>query len=191
MASHCCPSLQIIKAQVDDNALEAIRAICKACPNLRSLSLCNDHFETKGDEIIQTLVQHCPFIETMSSSISEPWELTDAGLDALATIHNLKNLELYAYDCTSAAIQRVLQSNPQLTFLHVYREAIDDALVRCIGRCCGHLTSLQLSLDSSGPSFVSLNNACLIDLFRGCPLLEVFHLRHRRKDVQRRFESSV
>lgn len=168
--SHCAKSLQTIEAQVNDNAIEEIQSLCRACPNMMSLKLRPVRVDLDGDLISQSLAQYCPLIEVMSTG---RWTLTDTGLTALACMHNLKELSLKLHGCTSAAVQRVLQSNPQLTSIILEGDYIDDALVRCMGRCCGNLRSIRLSKRSSPANSIN----ALQDVFRGCPLLESFHLQ--------------
>ena len=173
-ASQCSPSLEIIEAVVDDNAAEAIQFLCKACPYIRNLYLGNNSSNLDGDAIVQTVAKYCPFIEVLST---DRWTLTDAGLDALATIHYLTELSVRSDDCTSAAVQRVLRANPNLTVLSIYIPGIDDALVSCIGRCSGNLTRLDLHQDRvdhtvGTHTFMYVSYKAFIDLFRGCPLLE-------------------
>ena len=172
--SNCGPSMRTIETKVDDHSYKAIKSICRACPNLRSLMLTSSVASIEGDEIIQTVAQHCPFMESI---LTEHWILSNAGMDALANMHNLKDLDLSLHNCPIAPIRRILQSNPQLTLLHVYREAIDDALVRCIGNYCRNLKRLDLHQGRGYSSFTSTNSLC--DLFRGCPLLESFRLYQR------------
>ena len=170
VASQCGPSLRSIRAKVDDDALGAIQSLCRACSNLRSLSLRNSSDELlNGDAIILTAVQHCPSIEVLST---ERWTLTDAGLDLLASIYTLKQLKITSPGCTSAVIQRVLRANPSLVLIRVYIAHLDDALVRCIGNYCGNLKSLALIRHSS----TLLNDSTLLELFKGCPLLQSFEM---------------
>ena len=102
-ASNCTSALRTIQAEVKYSSLEAIKTICQACPNLRSLYLENDSSDLEGDEIIQAVVQYYPMIETMST---ERWYLTDVSMDALAAIHTLKELEVCAFSalCSSQAV---------------------------------------------------------------------------------------
>ena len=167
-ASQCCPSLEIIEAVVDDDAVEAIQFLCKACPYIRNLYLGNNSSNLDGDAIVQTVAKQCPFIEVLST---DRWTLTDAGLDALATVHYLTELSLRSDNCTSAAIQRVVEATTNLTVFSVHTSVIDDALVSCIGSLCGHLTSLDLH-QARGDTSISVSYKAFIDLFRGCPLLE-------------------
>ena len=166
IASHCGASLWYIDANVERESSKAIQSLCQACPKLRAISLWNDSFDMDGDEIIQTIVQCCPFIQLMSTF---SWRLSDTSLNALASIHTLKQLQL-AYGHTNAAVQPLLRANPDLVSLSL--TVVDDALVRCIGRCCGHLERLKLG-DVDHPAYCS---SALMELFCGCPLLESFHL---------------
>ena len=171
VASQCGPSLRTIRAKVDDNALEAIQSLCQACSNLRSLSLRNSSAELlNGDAIILAAVQHCPSIEVLST---ERWTLTDAGLNALANIHTLKQLKVTSPGCTSTVIQRVLRANSSLVLIRVYIAHVDDALVCCIGNYCGNFKSLALIRQASS---TLLNDSTLLELFKGCPLLQSFEM---------------
>ena len=169
--SQCGPLLRSIKARVVEDSLEAIQSLCQASLNLRCLSIHSTADRgLDGDYICQTVAQYCPLIESLSTA---QWDLTDAGLGALATVHNLKELKVSNFECISASIQRVLQANPNISIISLEGDYIDDALVRCIGRCSGSLRSLHLySCDS-----LALSDDVLRDLFRGCLLLEVVELR--------------
>lgn len=169
-ASRCAQSLRTIDAKVNDAALVAIQTLCQSCPNLRSLHLENDNHELYGDAIIQTVLQHCPLIEALPTY---SWDMTDTSLNALANIHTLKQLHMSDYDYTSEAVQRVLTANSKLVALGL--GSVDDALVKCIGRCCGNLTKLVLGRDAT-PAHCS---SALVDLFKGCPLLDSFILYHQ------------
>lgn len=96
------------------------------------LSLRGEH----GDEIIQCVVHYCPFIEVVSTS---GLNLTDIGVNTLATIKTLKELKLNP-QCivSSSAIQRVLQANISLVEVHLLGAYVDDALVNSIGNYCGN-----------------------------------------------------
>lgn len=173
-SSPCAPSLRIIDAEVSYNAVEAIQAICQACPNLRSLHLRDCSADIDGDEIIETVVQHCPLIEALPTSC----ELTDTAFNALANIHTLKELQVSAGDCSSEAVQRVVRANPHLTLVRIKMPIVDDALVRCIGDYSGNVTSLNL-LQAGGTPSQSINtvsNHARLDLFPGCPQLKFFYL---------------
>ena len=170
IASHCGPSLRTIALSVSSNSLKPILYICRACPNLRSLTLRTS--ELNGDPIVPAVVQYCPSIEHLST---EWWDLTDAGLDTLATIHTLTQLKVSAGKCTSAAIQRVLRANPNLAYISVDTAVVGDALLRCIGDCCRIIKRLEwyrLTYHSAP----TVSNSALQDLFRGCPLLEAVRL---------------
>ena len=171
--SHSASLLRVVDANVDDSSIDAIKSVCRACPNLRILNLMNISDILPGDEVIQTIAQYCPQIEKLSTEYET---MTDAGLDALASIHMLSHLDIYTYRSTSATVQRVLRSNPLLTLLIIYIAGVDDALVRCIGNYCGNLNKLKL-YPSSSPTLLSYS--CLLELFKGCPLLESFALYQR------------
>ena len=171
IATHCGPNLRSINTKVDDNSLEAIQSICRACPNLRDLSLRDFRDDSTGNRLILTEVQYCQSIEVLPSLR----HLTDITMNALATIHTLKKLYVFSDGCTSTAIQRVPQSNSNLTAVAWHGFFVDDALVSCIGRYCGTLQRLQLSRDD----LPSLSNSALVEVYRGCPLLEVFELQQR------------
>ena len=174
-SSHCAPSLRNIECRVNENALELIKSICKSYPSLRELIVGNDDFKLSGDEIIHTAVEYCPLIEVLSIHM---WHLTDVGLDKLATLHTLTELKVTSDDCTRAAVQRVIEANPNLTLLRVdVADIVDEALVRCIGHSCSNLTILLLYRSAPSSALVSTNAFC--DLFRGCPLLEYFQLRQQ------------
>ena len=164
-ASHCGPSLRIIEAKAGRNSVGSIQSICKACHSLHSLRLWNDYAELNGDTIILAAVQYCPLIEVLPTR----WHLTYVAMDALATIHSLKELHLLPSTCTSLSVQAILQSN--LTDISLNGEYMDDALVKCIGTYCGSLRSLQLFMGKP-----ILTSIAVQDLFRGCPLLEVVRL---------------
>ena len=173
IASYCGLSLREFEAQVNEYALEAIKSLCQACPNLRSLSLGNEGDALNGDEIILAVAHHCPLIESMSTRL---WGLTDAGLNTMATIHTLRELDVASDDCTSAAIEPVLKANPELTFLTFHTPDVDDALVRCIGGYCGNLKRLKLCQSEDHPT---LSDNTMQDLFRGCLKLETLELQQR------------
>ena len=122
------------------------------------------------DEVILTAAQYCPLIEVLPTA-----SVTTLGVDALTTIHALKELRLSSPGLTSTAIQSILTSNPRLSAISLSGEYIDDALVRCIGRYCRNLRSISLLKDSPENSVV-LNTSVLYDFFCGCPLLEVVEL---------------
>ena len=168
-ASQCCPTLRIIKAEVSVESADAIKDLCQTCPNLITLDLVTDMNELLGDEILRTIAKNCPMIESIST---ERWHLTDVGVKALATMHRLRELKLGFKNCTSAAVQRVITANPNLSVISMKVLEVDEALVNCIGRCCGNLTRLELFRTSSSQSFNALSNNTLVALFRGCPLLE-------------------
>lgn len=168
-ASHCAPNLRSIRARVDDNSLQAIMSVCRACPNLINLDLVFEPGDLCGDEVILTAVQSCPLIEVLPTN---NLQLTNIAINAMFTIHSLRELKLTSKECTSAAIQGVLSANPNLTVLSIDTAAIDSALVSCIGNCCRNLTDLMLN-PHKNPS-TSYNALC--ELFRGCPLLMRFKL---------------
>lgn len=169
VASACRPSLTTINVWID--SLKAIESLCRACPNLRSLHIWNKIVDTHGDEVTQIVVRHCPLIEVLATD----WTLTDAGLNSLSTLHTLSELSLCTdATCTSAAVQRVLSANPTtLVTVKIAIYDIDDALVRCIGKHCRNLKSLELYLDKKSPY---LSNETSLVLFGGCPLLQSFYL---------------
>ena len=166
-SSRCAPSLRTIDAKVNNDAVEAIQTLCQASPDLRSLNLRNDIHALEGDAITQTVVQHCPLIEALPTYL---WNMTDTSLNALANIHTLKQAHIFDYDYSKDAVQRVLEANPNLVAIGL--GCVDDALVRCIGRCCGNLTRLVLG---QGVNPVQCSDA-LVDLFRGCTRLESLKL---------------
>ena len=127
-----------------------------------------------GDELIPTIAQCCPLIESIPT---ERWSLTDVGLNILANIPTLRELKLTSDVCTSAAAQRLIEAHPNLTLISLEGKDLDDALVNCIGRHCGNLRSLKLYKSRS--SFLS--DDTLQELFRGCPLLESFNLEQPRR----------
>ena len=164
--------LRVIKALVDHNSLEILKSLCQACPNLIKLQLIFAHSEVLIDGVILAAVQYCTLIEELPT---QSHGLTDTALNALATIRTLKTLKLYTRWCTSSAVQCVLQSNLSLITLSLEGTYVDDALVRCIGRCCGNLKSLKLVLYGS----LAFSDSSLQDLFRGCSQLELLNLRQR------------
>ena len=167
-ASHCASLLQLIQTKVDPKPLGVLLLLCRACPNLRSFSLYSNGTILNGDGIIQTIAQYCPLIQHLST---ERRSITNVGMDALATIHTLTCLEL-SPGFTSAAVQRVLESNPYIERMDLRGFFIDDALIRCIGRISGNLRSLRLFKHKS----TALCFYMLLELFRACPLLQVFML---------------
>ena len=168
MAAHCGLSLRIIEAQVNDDSFEAIKRICQACTNLTLLDLYYFNDEV-SDDFILAPIQYCPLVEVLPT---RSIRLTDATLNGMASIHTLKQLRISG-DFESAAVQRALQSNPGLTLISIDKtDNIDDALVGCVGRYCGSLTSLKLL----GEQSLTLNNETLLMLFHGCPLLESLEL---------------
>ena len=169
IAHHCGPTLRTINTEIDDNSLDAIQCICRACPNLRDLSLRCIGAEPNGDDLILTAVQHCPLIEVLPCLRT----VTDIAMNVLATIHTLKQLSMPSYDCTSSAIQHVLRVNPNLA--DIFLLSRDDTLVNCIGRYCGNLKRLTIGREFPP----ALSNGSLIEVFRGCPLLEYFDLHQR------------
>ena len=162
-ASRCRSNLLDIVADVDDddNCRVAMQHLCRGCPNLKSLHL--DPIYFLGDVILRALAQYCPLIESISTEV---WEFTNTGLNALATLHNLTKLEVSSSACSSAAVQGVLRANPNIALLTIYMSDVDDALVNCIGRCCGNLKTFNISREDS------LSDDVVQDLFRGCPQLE-------------------
>ena len=141
-------------------------SICRACPNLITLDLEFLSNDLCGDEVILTAVQFCPLIAVLPTS---NLHLTDTAINAMSTIHSLRELKLTSKDCTSSAIQRVLEVNPSLTVLNIDTPFIDNALVSCIGR---YLTDIMLNPHKSpSPSY----NA-LCELFKGCPMLMRFKM---------------
>ena len=169
IACHCGPNLRIVEAKsLDFDSREEIKAIFKVCTNLAVLrDSSRAYYHTAGDEVILTAVQHCPTIEVLPTHV---WHLTDIAMNALSTIHTLKELKLFAYfkSCSSAAIQRVLQSNPLIQSIDLEGSLIDDALVKCISKYCGNLKRLELTK----LGYFVMNDQGYIDLFRGCPLLQ-------------------
>lgn len=169
-SSHCGPLLRVIKADVDGNSIKAINSVCRACPNLRIISLWNSSKCLEGDEITQTIMQYCPLIESISIEV---WALTDAAMNDLANIHSLKVLKLSRYArCSSQAIQAVLRSNPNLVTIGVEGKYVNDDLVCCIGSYCFNVRFLHVHKSSSN----ALSVTTLQSLFQGCPLLEYFKL---------------
>ena len=172
-ASQCGPSLRIINARVDEHALEEIKSICRASPNLRDLRLRFKSGQVRIDDVILTAVRYCSLIEVLPTLCTI---MTDVSMNALGTIHTLREFTLTCNDCTSTAIQRVLQFNPHLTLLLIYIKDFDDALFRCIGRYCRNLKSLKLrKLTLPAPS-----DNLLQDIYRACPQLEVVEVRMLR-----------
>ena len=169
-SSHFAPSLRIIRAQVDENALEAAKSICKVCPNLIVFDLDHDCLDN-GDDLVLTAVKYCPLIEVPPT---DSLSLTDVSMKALSTIHTLREFKLFSSNCTCTGIQRVLQSNPNLTLLSINITEVNDALVRCIGHYCRNLQSLEFIIYES-PS--GLTDSALDVLFSGCPLLSVYKLK--------------
>lgn len=152
----------------------SIQSLCLVCPCLRTLCLGNNEYDLDGDFIAHHVTQYCTLIESMSI---ERWTVTDAGLGALAAIHTLKQLKLSSIACSSAAIQRVLVANRNLTLLVIMIASIADALVSCIGSCCRNLTRLELySASASDHTINKLSENALLRLFRGCPMLQSFTL---------------
>ena len=169
IAHHCGPALRTMNTEIDDNSLKAIQSMCRACPNLRALSLRCIGAEPNGDDLILTAMQHCPSIEVLPSLRY----ITDIAMNALATIHTLKHLSIPSDDCTSSAVQKVLRANPNLADIFLLSQ--NDALVNCIGRYCGNLKRLTIGREFPPP----ISNGSLVEVFRGCPLLEYFNLHQR------------
>ena len=166
----CCPSLRAVSGCVSGDSVEAIKAICRACPNLLKLCLYSN-YAAHGNEIIETVVQCCPFIEVLPTG---GWYFSNTALDALAYTRHLKSLKFRSLDNTmsSLAIQHVLQANSNLINISLLGNCIDSALVRCIGRSCRNLKVLKFDKRyCSGVSELAFQG-----LFRGCSLLEVFRL---------------
>ena len=171
IATHCGPSLRTIKAKVGSESRVPLESICQACPNLVALRLTFSGFFLNIDVIIPAIVQYCHLIEVLPTG-----RITDISLDSLAALHSLKELKLLRDNCTSAAVQRVLQSNTHITDIDLKGTLVDNALVRCIGRCCGNLICLRLLKDSSEQA-TPLSDSALLGLFQGCPLLKSFRLK--------------
>ena len=179
-ASACCPSLRIIQARVkkhhksiktliaNKSLCEAMQSICKACPNLTTLRLVLPSSNINIDEVILTATRYCPMIEVLPTA-----SITTLAVDALATLHTLKELRLSFPCLTSTAIQNILQSN--LSNISIAGEYIDDSLLSYIGKHCGNLRSISPLRDSRDNSVV-LNLSVLYDFFCGCHLLEVVEL---------------
>lgn len=171
IASHCGPSLRTLRlADVDSlpQSIQAIAHICQSCPYLVVFDIDNGPSHDCGDEAILAAVRYCPLIEVLPT---HSLYLTDVAMNALATIHTLRELKLsYSSACTSTGIQRVLHSNhANLALVSLEFTEVNDALVRCIGNHCRNLKSLNLNTRRSP----ALGFNVLQDLFRGCPLLEV------------------
>lgn len=168
--SQCCRSLRTIKAKVGKESGGVIKTLCQACPNLIALRLTFDiNVSLITDVIIVAIVHYCPFIEVLPTG-----HLTNISMRALATIHTLKEFRLFFSNCTSAAVQRVIEANPRLTNISLGGKYVDYSLVMCIGRHCRNLRSSYLSSPFSDTA--ALSNGALQDLFRGCSVLESFHL---------------
>ena len=169
IACYCGANLRIIDAKsIDYDSRDEVKAIFKVCTNLSVLRDSSQaYYHTSGDDVIITAVQHCPSIEVLPTHV---WHLTDVAMNALSTMHTLKELKLFAYfkSCSSAAIQRVLQSNPLIQSLDLEGSLIDDALVKCMSKYCGNLKRLELTK----LRYFGISTQDYIDLFRGCPLLK-------------------
>ena len=168
IACHCGPNLRIINAKsIDYDSRDEVKAIFKVCTNLSVLRDSSQaYLHTPGDEVILTAVQYCPLIEVLPTHV---WHLTDVAMNALATIHTLKELKLFDHyeSCSSAAIQRVLHSN-LLESIDLQGSLVDDALVKCMSTYCGNLKRLELTK----LEYFGISTEAYVDLFRGCPLLK-------------------
>lgn len=175
IASHCRSSLRIIDAEtVLFNSSEAIIAIFKACPNLVSLSFSDVNSESTslpGDAITLAAVQYCPRIEVLPTHI---WKSTDIAMNALATIHSLKELTLTSSsEFSISSLKCVLQSNPRVERISI--QCVDDEILSCIGRHCRNLTSFRVKK----PYIFSVSDASFHAFVAGCPLLTEFRVEHR------------
>ena len=172
IASSPRSNLRIIDADSDYISVNAIKAVCQACPKLVFLNLRSDNFphrrrKISGDEAVKVIVQSCPLIQVLPL---DNWPLNDAAMDSLASIHTLTEFYLgdnVVHVMSSLAIQGVLQSNSNLVNIHLTGEFVDDSLVRCIGSHCRNLKKLHIELET----FTFLTDPAFQDLFRGCPLL--------------------
>ena len=173
IASNCGSSLRVIKADVDKDSVEGIKALCRSCPCLIICDLKCCYESIYGDEVIQTAVRHCPLIEVLPT---ENLALTDVAISSLATIHTLKVLKLsrhctYTDDC----LERVLEANSMLEELELEgRPHHDGVIVGAIRNHCGNVKKLSLSRLPTSTTF--LNNQYLQTTLLRSPQLEVVKL---------------
>ena len=169
----CGVILQVISTELKvDCSVTMIEQICQSCPNLRVLDCFSNITIYEGDEIIQVIVQNCPFIENISL---EGIHMTNVAVNALATIHNLASFVCCNNSLTSSAIQNMLQSNRNMHTLNLRACCADNVrtLVSSIGNYCGNLINLVLRGNIDVPTLF-LDN--FEDLCRGCPLLDTLTL---------------
>ena len=159
---------------MDNDSKEAIIALCKSCPNLTICDLqCRSDESINGDEVIQTVVRHCPLIEVLPIA---KWTLTDAAVDSLATIHTLKVIKFSSDSTyTSESLQHAIHANPMLEELDLCgKTSLDAASVSSIGRNCGNLRKVYIPYYRY-TSYI-FDSQALWSVFHGCPLLEVVKL---------------
>ena len=173
ISRRCGSKLQVISTELKvDCSIHMIEQICQSCPNLRVLDCFCNITIYEGDEIIQVIVQNCPFIETISL---KGIHMTNVAVNALATIHNLASFVCCNNSLTSSAIQNMLQSNRNMHTLNLRACCADNVrtLVSSIGNYCGNLINLVLRGNTDVPT-LSLDD--FEDLCRGCPLLDTLTL---------------
>lgn len=182
IASDCGPSLQILRAGVDKNALRALLSVCKRCPNLTVLDhnnfMCDVRHMGDPDELVLTALHCCPQIRVLPTAYLA---LTDVAMNALTSLHTLTELKLKRYDSDdSEAVQRVIKANPHLTCISLDGHYIDAALVSCIARSSGKLRCVELRKDPftvGDPDDINTAfGSALLELFGGCAHLEEFTL---------------
>ena len=168
IASHCGSNLRVIDAMNIDLSSSDLIAVFKACPNLVSFRVfAGTSCSLPGDDIILTAVQYCPRIEVLPIHLLI---LTDIAMNALATLHTLKELTLYRVNHYSiSALERVLESNWALETIDILRVA-DDAILNCLSRHCGNLISFSMTK----PRFISINAQSYTAFLAGCPLIRNF-----------------
>lgn len=183
IASHCGPSLRILKTEVDDKkSLAALQSVCKSCANLIILDLEGFYPEKFSEDLVLTAVQYCPLIQRLPTL---HLDLSDLAMSVLASLYTLTELKLRRYsNSSSEAIQRILQSNPSISCISLEGDYIEDALITCIGRSCSNLKRLRFIQDTyiyntAGVDNIfanTLSDSALFELFSSCTHLEEFTL---------------
>ena len=162
----------------------AIDKLCKGSPNLKVLRFIDPiNFYCMTDAAVLSIVQHCPFIETLEL---RKWaNITDISMSYLAQLSCLREVDLsQCYKLTSVGVQGLVKANRKLEVLvladtdryEVTEEetdaVIDDALLRCIGLHCSSLVKLHLRLDLDAES--DATSASFEALIKCLPALEDF-----------------
>ena len=171
IAASSGPSLRVIEATLCIDSDEEMMSMCRKCPNLTEFKIDAGDCVVFGDKIIESVAQFCPLIEIISM---KHWALTNAAVHALASIHTLREFQIdRPHQLSSIAVQHALQANPLISNICLDGPFIDAALVKCIGKFCRNLTTLELTKD------VVFDNQSLHTLFHGCSLLTSLKLKPR------------